>query len=222
MTRPRSTNHLEGQPGRDRHRRLGGARPGRHRPAGGAAGDGRQGGPLPDRWPGCEAFPICLAARDPDEIVRIVQADLAQLRRDQPGGYQPRRAASRSSAKLREALDMPVFHDDQHGTAIVVAAGADQRAASCAAAGWATCGSRSTAAAPPGSRSRSCSSALGAGDRGHLRPVRRDLRGPRGADGLLARTEIAAHHQPRLSHGSARRRHQRGRTSSSASRPAAR
>ena len=26
-------------------------------------------------------------------------------------------------AKLREALDMPVFHDDQHGTAIVVAAG---------------------------------------------------------------------------------------------------
>ena len=34
----------------------------------------------------------------------------------------PRRAASRSSARLRDLLDIPVFHDDQHGTAIVVLA----------------------------------------------------------------------------------------------------
>ena len=32
--------------------------------------------------------------------------------------------------KLKELLDIPVFHDDQHGTAIIAAAGLHQRAAS--------------------------------------------------------------------------------------------
>ncbi|CAN5767318.1 hypothetical protein BH23CHL5_BH23CHL5_05090 [soil metagenome] len=70
---------------------------------------------------GVEAFPICLAERDPAEIVRHVRdispsfgainlEDIAA-----PRCFEIER-------KLREALDMPVFHDDQHGTAIIVGA----------------------------------------------------------------------------------------------------
>ncbi len=71
---------------------------------------------------GVEAFPICLAARDPDEIVRIVRAISPSF-----GGINLEDIAAprcfEIEAKLRAELDMPVFHDDQHGTAIVVAAG---------------------------------------------------------------------------------------------------
>ncbi len=70
---------------------------------------------------GVEAFPICLAARDPDEIVRIVEAISPSF-----GGINLEDISAprcfEIEAKLRERLDMPVFHDDQHGTAIVVAA----------------------------------------------------------------------------------------------------
>ncbi len=70
---------------------------------------------------GVEAFPICLAARDPDEIVRIVRAISPSF-----GGINLEDISAprcfEIEAKLREALDMPVFHDDQHGTAIVVVA----------------------------------------------------------------------------------------------------
>ena len=45
----------------------------------------------------------------------------ALLRRDQPGGHQ-RAALLRDRGRLRDRLDIPVFHDDQHGTAIVVLA----------------------------------------------------------------------------------------------------
>jgi malate dehydrogenase (oxaloacetate-decarboxylating) len=70
---------------------------------------------------GVEAFPICLAARDPDEIVDIVTQispsfggiNLEDI--SAPRGFEIER-------KLRERLDMPVFHDDQHGTAIIVSA----------------------------------------------------------------------------------------------------
>ncbi len=71
---------------------------------------------------GVQAFPICLAARDPDDIVRIVK----QISPSFGGINLEDISAPRCfeiEAKLREALDMPVFHDDQHGTAIVVAAG---------------------------------------------------------------------------------------------------
>jgi malate dehydrogenase (oxaloacetate-decarboxylating) len=70
---------------------------------------------------GVEAFPICLAARDVDEIVQIVQNIAPNF-----GGINLEDISAprcfEIERKLRETLDMPVFHDDQHGTAIVVAA----------------------------------------------------------------------------------------------------
>jgi malate dehydrogenase (oxaloacetate-decarboxylating) len=70
---------------------------------------------------GVEAFPICLAARDVDEIVRIVQTIAPNF-----GGINLEDISAprcfEIERKLRDRLDMPVFHDDQHGTAIVVAA----------------------------------------------------------------------------------------------------
>ncbi|HYJ12881.1 MAG TPA: NADP-dependent malic enzyme [Thermomicrobiales bacterium] len=71
---------------------------------------------------GVEAFPICLASRDPDEIVETVVNISPSF-----GGINLEDIAAprcfEIEAKLRERLDMPVFHDDQHGTAIVVLAG---------------------------------------------------------------------------------------------------
>ncbi|MEM3093018.1 MAG: malic enzyme-like NAD(P)-binding protein, partial [Candidatus Nitrosocaldus sp.] len=70
---------------------------------------------------GVYAFPICLATQDKDEIIRIVK------------GISPSFAAISiediESPKclmivdeLKSSLDIPVFHDDQHGTAVVVLA----------------------------------------------------------------------------------------------------
>jgi malate dehydrogenase (oxaloacetate-decarboxylating) len=71
---------------------------------------------------GVDAFPICLRTKDPDEIVRVVGA-LAPVF----GGINLEDIASprcfEIERRLRETLDIPVFHDDQHGTAIVVLAG---------------------------------------------------------------------------------------------------
>ena len=70
---------------------------------------------------GVEAFPICLAARDPDDIVRIVKNISPSF-----GGINLEDIAAprcfEIERRLREELDMPVFHDDQHGTAIIVSA----------------------------------------------------------------------------------------------------
>ncbi|MFN8675737.1 MAG: malic enzyme-like NAD(P)-binding protein [Thermomicrobiales bacterium] len=70
---------------------------------------------------GVEAFPICLAAREVDEIVQIVQNIAPNF-----GGINLEDISAprcfEIERTLRETLDMPVFHDDQHGTAIVVAA----------------------------------------------------------------------------------------------------
>ncbi|MBL8129010.1 MAG: NADP-dependent malic enzyme, partial [Chloroflexia bacterium] len=70
---------------------------------------------------GVEAFPICLAAREVDEIVQIVQKIAPNF-----GGINLEDISAprcfEIERTLRETLDMPVFHDDQHGTAIVVAA----------------------------------------------------------------------------------------------------
>ena len=70
---------------------------------------------------GVDAFPICLATKDTDEIVRIVKA-LAPVF----GGINLEDIASprcfEIEERLREELDIPVFHDDQHGTAVVVLA----------------------------------------------------------------------------------------------------
>ena len=70
---------------------------------------------------GVDAWPLCLATTDPDEIVRTVKA-LAPVF----GGINLEDISAPRcfdiEARLRAELDIPVFHDDQHGTAIVVLA----------------------------------------------------------------------------------------------------
>jgi malate dehydrogenase (oxaloacetate-decarboxylating) len=71
---------------------------------------------------GIDAFPLVLATQDSDEIVRVVRALAPSF-----GGINLEDiAAPRCFAiekALQESLSIPVFHDDQHGTAIVVLAG---------------------------------------------------------------------------------------------------
>jgi malate dehydrogenase (oxaloacetate-decarboxylating) len=71
---------------------------------------------------GIDAWPICLATKDVDEIVGTVSA-LAPVF----GGINLEDISAPRcfdvEARLRDELDIPVFHDDQHGTAIVVLAG---------------------------------------------------------------------------------------------------
>ncbi len=71
---------------------------------------------------GVDAFPICLDTIDVDEIVLIVTAIAPVF-----GGVNLEDIASprcfEIERRLRETLEIPVFHDDQHGTAIVVLAG---------------------------------------------------------------------------------------------------
>jgi len=70
---------------------------------------------------GIDAWPICLATSDVDEIVRTVIALAPGF-----GGINLEDIAAprcfEIEARLRAELDIPVFHDDQHGTAIVVLA----------------------------------------------------------------------------------------------------
>ncbi len=73
------------------------------------------------RFAGIDAWPICLATQDVDEIVRAVELIAPGF-----GGINLEDIAAprcfEVEAKLRERLSIPVFHDDQHGTAIVVLA----------------------------------------------------------------------------------------------------
>ncbi len=70
---------------------------------------------------GVDAFPLCIKSKDTDEIVRTIE-----LLSDSFGGINLEDIAAprcfEIEAKLKEKLDIPVFHDDQHGTAIVVGA----------------------------------------------------------------------------------------------------
>ena len=71
---------------------------------------------------GVEAFPICLNTQDSDEIIEIVK----QLEPTFGGINLEDISAPRCfyiENKLREETDIPIFHDDQHGTAVVVLAG---------------------------------------------------------------------------------------------------
>ena len=69
-----------------------------------------------------DAFPICLDTKDVDEIVRTVKAIAPTF-----GGINLEDISAprcfEIESRLRKELDIPVFHDDQHGTAIVVSAG---------------------------------------------------------------------------------------------------
>src|SRR4029079_5796239 len=70
---------------------------------------------------GVDAFPICLATKDADEIVATVKAIAPVF-----GGVNLEDISAprcfEIEERLREELDIPVFHDDQHGTAIVTLA----------------------------------------------------------------------------------------------------
>jgi malate dehydrogenase (oxaloacetate-decarboxylating) len=70
---------------------------------------------------GVDAFPICLDTRDPDEIVGIVKAIAPGF-----GGINLEDISAprcfEVEDRLKAELDIPVFHDDQHGTAVVVLA----------------------------------------------------------------------------------------------------
>lgn len=70
---------------------------------------------------GVDAFPICVKARDTDELVQTIyniSSSFGGINLEDisaPGCFEVER-------RLKEMCDIPVFHDDQHGTAIVVAA----------------------------------------------------------------------------------------------------
>jgi malate dehydrogenase (oxaloacetate-decarboxylating) len=70
---------------------------------------------------GVDAFPICLDTRDPDEIVEAVKAISPTF-----GGINLEDISAprcfEIEERLKADLDIPVFHDDQHGTAVVVLA----------------------------------------------------------------------------------------------------
>jgi malate dehydrogenase (oxaloacetate-decarboxylating) len=70
---------------------------------------------------GVDAFPICLDTQDPDEIVRAVELIAPTF-----GGINLEDISAprcfEIEDRLKESLDIPVFHDDQHGTAVVTMA----------------------------------------------------------------------------------------------------
>jgi malate dehydrogenase (oxaloacetate-decarboxylating) len=70
---------------------------------------------------GVDAFPICLATKDEDEIVRTVEVIAPVFGGINLEDISAPRCFS-IEQRLRASLDIPVFHDDQHGTAIVVLA----------------------------------------------------------------------------------------------------
>ncbi len=71
---------------------------------------------------GVDAFPICLATKDPDKIVEAVTLIAPSF-----GGINLEDISAprcfEIEDRLKKILDIPVFHDDQHGTAIVVLSG---------------------------------------------------------------------------------------------------
>jgi malate dehydrogenase (oxaloacetate-decarboxylating) len=73
------------------------------------------------RFGGVDAWPVVLDTQDTEEIIQIVKAIAPAY-----GGINLEDIAAprcfEIEARLRELLDIPVFHDDQHGTAIVVLA----------------------------------------------------------------------------------------------------
>ena len=119
-----------------------------------------------------DAFPLCIRSKDVDEIVRTVSLLAGSF-----GGINLEDIAAprcfEIERRLKEVCDIPVFHDDQHGTAIVVAAallnalkitGKDMEQVTCGA---------STARARRASPSPSMLMNLGVQDLTLVRPLRR-------------------------------------------------
>ncbi len=71
---------------------------------------------------GVEAFPVCIATQDQDEIVEVTKAIAPVF-----GGVNLEDISAPRcfyiEDRLKRETDIPIFHDDQHGTAVVVAAG---------------------------------------------------------------------------------------------------
>ena len=69
-----------------------------------------------------DAFPLCIKSKDPDEIVKTISLISGSF-----GGINLEDIAAprcfEIERKLKEVCDIPIFHDDQHGTAIVTLAG---------------------------------------------------------------------------------------------------
>ena len=74
------------------------------------------------RFGGVDAYPICLNTKDPEEIVRAVQLIAPGF-----GGINLEDISAprcfEIERKLKEKCDIPIFHDDQHGTAVITLAG---------------------------------------------------------------------------------------------------
>ncbi|WP_272044518.1 NAD-dependent malic enzyme [Paenibacillus thiaminolyticus] len=70
---------------------------------------------------GVDAFPICLSTQDTEEMIRIIKAIAPAF-----GGINLEDIAAprcfEIEERLKQELDIPVFHDDQHGTAVVILA----------------------------------------------------------------------------------------------------
>jgi Malic enzyme len=70
---------------------------------------------------GIDAFPLCIRSKDVDEIVRTVSLIAGSF-----GGINLEDIAAprcfEVESKLKQICDIPVFHDDQHGTAVVISA----------------------------------------------------------------------------------------------------
>jgi malate dehydrogenase (oxaloacetate-decarboxylating) len=71
---------------------------------------------------GVDAFPLCLKTKDPKQIVTVIKSISPGF-----GGVNLEDIAAprcfEIERRLRNELDIPVFHDDQHGTAVVILAG---------------------------------------------------------------------------------------------------
>jgi malate dehydrogenase (oxaloacetate-decarboxylating) len=71
---------------------------------------------------GVDAIPLVLSTQDPDEVIKTVEAIAPTF-----GGINLEDIAAPNcfyiETELKKRLHIPVFHDDQHGTAIVVLAG---------------------------------------------------------------------------------------------------
>ena len=74
------------------------------------------------RFADVDAFPLCIKSKDVDEIVRTIHLLSGSF-----GGINLEDIAAprcfEIEKKLKEICDIPIFHDDQHGTAVVVLAG---------------------------------------------------------------------------------------------------
>ena len=163
---------------------------------------------------GVDAWPVCLDTQDTDAIVEIVRA-IAPVY----GGINLEDISAprcfEIEARLRELLDIPVFHDDQHGTAIVVLAALKTPCASSTSAST-TCASSSPASARPATPSSACCSTQGAAR--HRRRAAATVRSTRTARGWSPSASGSPTTPTRADPAAPSRRSSPAPTSSSASR----